>query len=102
MAAYLIRNDGDRRGKMKQKYANTSNENLNIPMTVEQWDIVNFIAFESETAFIYPFAIEFNDITMEKINNIVEACSGHTNDTETVYAVCEKILGVNPVLENAR
>ena len=83
---------------MKRKYADTSNENLNIPMTTEQWDVVSFIAFESETAFIYPFAIEFNDLTMKKIDNIVELCNGHTNDIETVYSVCEKILGVNPKL----
>lgn len=83
---------------MKQKYANTSNDNLNVPMTTEQWDVVDFIAFESETAVIYPFAIAFNHLTMEMIERIAVACNGHTCNTETLYEKCECVLGINPEL----
>lgn len=80
---------------MKQKYADTSNVNLNIPMTEEEWNVVDFIVFESETAIIYPFSIGFNDLTMDLIKCIVKSCNGHTNDTETIYMACENILGKN-------
>lgn len=80
---------------MKQTWAKTSNEKLNIPMTTEEWNIVDFIAFESETSKVYPFNTKFDDISMDMIDRIVEECNGYTDDTETVYSACERILGIN-------
>lgn len=79
----------------KKTRAPTSNPAFNIPMTDEQWDVVDFIGFEAETAFIYPFATDFDDITMETVDCIVERCNGYTNDTDTLYEICEKVLGIN-------
>ena len=76
----------------KQTYATTSNQNLNVPMTETQWDIVDFIAFESETSIIYPFKIKFDDLTMENINEIIKNCTD-VEDTDAIYEACEKVLG---------
>lgn len=85
-----------------ETYSNTfSNKRFsNIPLTAEQFDVVDFVAFESETALVYPFAVEFNDMTFEMVNNIVKGCNGHTSDTDTLYEECEKVLGVNSELLN--
>lgn len=83
---------------MKHTYASTSNEKLNIPMTAEEWDVVSFVAFENETSTIYPFATEFDNLTMDMVDKIVEECNGHSDDTEILYEVCERILGINQVL----
>lgn len=80
----------------KETRAPTSNPAFNVPMTDEQWNVVDFIGFEAETAFVYPFATDFDDITMKTIDCIVERCSGHTDDTDTLYEMCEEVLGINP------
>lgn len=83
---------------MKKKCPVTSNVKLNTPMTEEQWDVVDFVAFESETSVIYPFAIGFDDMTMEMVDSIAKACNGHTDDEDTLYEECERVLGRNPEL----
>lgn len=71
-----------------------SNKRFNkVYLTVAQYDVLDFIAFESETSFVYPFAIEFDDITMEMVDGIIELCRGHTEDTDILYEACKKILG---------
>ena len=69
-------------------------------MTAEQFDVVNFVAFESETSLVYPFVVDFDDMTFEMVNNIVKGCNGYTSDTDTLYEECEKVLGINPELLN--
>ena len=76
-------------------YTMTSNKRLNVPMTEQEWDVVDFITFESETAITYPFGIDFDDITMEMVDSIVSACEGHTEDTDLLYDACERVLGTN-------
>ena len=51
----------------------------NIPLTAEQFDVVDFIAFESECAIVYPFAVKFDNVTFEMVNNIIKGCNGYTN-----------------------
>lgn len=80
---------------MKKICCPTSNEKLNVPMTAEQWDVVDFIGLEAETAWIYPFAVDFDDVTMDMVDRIVAGCSGHTNNRDTLYGICECVLGVN-------
>ena len=80
------------------KYTKTSNKKLNVPMTREEWDVVSFLAFESETSIIYPFALDFDSLTMEIVSSIVEKCNGFTHDTETLYKICEMELGINKKL----
>ena len=77
---------------MKKMHAPTSNPNFNIPMTETQWDIVDFIIFESETALKYPFKVSFDDLTMEQIDEIIKCCK-ELDDTESIYCACEKVLG---------
>ena len=79
-------------------YMNTySNERFDhMPLTAEQFDVIDFIAFESETAVVYPFAVKFNDVTFEVVNEIVYACDGNTNDNDVLYYACEEVLGINP------
>ena len=77
---------------MKKTYAPTSNPNLNVPMTEQQWEIVDFIAFESETSVIYPFKVEFDDLTMEMIDEILQNCLD-IEDTDAIYDACEKVIG---------
>ena len=77
---------------MQKTYAPTSNPNLNVPMTKQQWEIVDFIAFESETSVIYPFKVEFNDLTMEMIDEIIQNCAD-IEDTDSIYDACENVLG---------
>lgn len=84
---------------MKRKYCPTSNEQLNVPMTKEQWAVVDFIGFEAETAFVYPFAVDFDDVTLDMVDSIVAGCHGHINDTDILYNECERILGVNKELK---
>lgn len=68
-------------------------------MTEEQWNVVDFIVFESETSVIYPFSTEFKNVTMEMIDNIIELCNDYTGgDTDILYNNCSKILGINPKL----
>ena len=74
------------------------NQNLNVSMTKEEQDIVDFLLFESETAIIYPFAVPFDDLTMDAVSRISSICNKHT-DTETIYAACEEVLGINPDLK---
>ena len=83
---------------MKQMYRKTSNNQLNIPMTVEEWDVVTFIEFESCTSVTYPFGISFDDVTMDMIDMIVSECNGNTENTDMINAVCERILGINKML----
>lgn len=73
----------------------TSNERFNILMTYEQWQVVDYIGLEAETAFVYPFTIDFDDVTMGMIDRIVANCNGHTDDWDTLYEACERVLGVN-------
>ena len=87
---------------MKRRHCPTSNELFNVPMTEEQWDVVDFIGFEAETAFVYPFAVDFDDVTMDMVDSIVAGCQGHTNDTDVLYGECERVLGVNPDLKKGR
>lgn len=87
---------------MKKICCPTSNEKLNVPMTAEQWDVVDFIGLEAETARVYPFAVDFDDVTMDMVDGIVAGCNGHTNDTETLYGECERVLGINPDLIKKR
>lgn len=82
----------------KQMRCPTSNKLFNIPMTDEQWDVVDFIGFEAETAFVYPFAVDFDDATMDMVDSIVSGCHGHTNDSDVLYGECERVLGINPNL----
>lgn len=77
---------------MKKNYAPTSNPNLNVPMTEEQWEVVDFIAFESETSVIYPFKVEFDDLTMEMVDKIIENCAD-IEDIDAIYDACETVLG---------
>lgn len=77
---------------MKKMHAPTSNPNFNIPMTETQWDIIDFIAFESETSHKYPFKVAFDDLTMDMINEIIKNCK-ELDDTESIYCACEKVLG---------
>lgn len=77
---------------MQKTYASTSNPNLNVPMTEQQWEIVDFIAFESETSVIYPFKVEFDDLTMEMIDEIIQNCAD-IEDTDSIYDACENVLG---------
>lgn len=81
-------------------YMNTySNERFsNVPLTEQQFDVIDFIAFESETSVRYPFAIKFDDVTMDMVETIISYCQGNTNDTDFVYSGCEYVLGVNPEL----
>ena len=65
----------------------------NIPLTAEQFDVIDFIAFESETSKKYPFVIKFDDITMDIVENIINYCQGDTRNTDFVYMGCEKYLG---------
>lgn len=80
---------------MKATRCPTSNDAFNVPMTDEQWDVVDFIGFEAETAFVYPFAVDFDDVTMDMVDRIVADCNGHTNDWDTLYGACESVLGIN-------
>lgn len=70
----------------------------NIPLTAEQFDVVDFIAFESECAIVYPFAVKFDNVTFEMVNNIIKGCNGYTDDEDCLYEECEKVLGINPEL----
>lgn len=81
-------------------YMNTySNERFSrVPLTAEQFDVIDFIAFEGETAVTYPFAIEFDDVTMEMVEKIIKYCNGHTSNEDFLYEGCEYVLGINPVL----
>lgn len=81
---------------MKKTFAPTSNPNLNVPMTQTQWDIIDFIAYESETSKIYPFKVEFDNLTMEMIDKIIENCK-ELDDLECIYCACEKVLGINKI-----
>lgn len=65
----------------------------NVYLTVAQCDVIDFITFESETSLVYPFAIRFDDITMEMVDDIVRLCNGHTEYTDILYEACLKILG---------
>ena len=51
-----------------------------------------------QVSTIYPFATEFDDLTMDMVDKIVEECNGYSDDTEILYEVCERILGINQVL----
>lgn len=77
---------------MKKTYAPTSNPNFNVPMTNEQWTIIDLIAFFSETAIKYPFKVKFNDLTMDDIDKIIVDCTDIENN-DLVLDSCEKILG---------
>ena len=81
-------------------YTNTySNRRFSgVPLTAERDAVVDFVAFESETAVVYPFAVEFDDMTMEMVDSICSACNGHTDDADSLYDACEKVLGVNPAV----
>lgn len=96
------RQTDDLRSEDMEAYCNTfSNKRFsNIPLTVEQFGVVDFVAFESETALVYPFAVGFNNMTFEMVNDIVKGCNGHTSDIDTLYEECEKVLGINPELLN--
>ena len=80
---------------MKKRYCPTSNEAFNVLMTEEQISVVDFIALEAETALVYPFAVDFDDATMDMVDRIVARCNGRTNDRETLYRECERVLGCN-------
>lgn len=81
-------------------YMNTySNESFsNVPLTAEQFDVIDFIASESKTSVVYPFAIAFNDVTFDMVNEIVYACDGSTHNEDVLYYECETVLGINPEL----
>ena len=83
---------------MKYNFSTTSNPRLNVPMTQNQWDVVDFVAFESETSIVYPFAIKFDDLTFEMIDKIVKYCNNNTSNTDFLYEGCEEVLGINPDL----
>lgn len=70
-------------------------ELMNLDLTDEQFDVVCFIAFEARTSEIYPFDTTYRDVTLDMVNHIVEECEGLTDDTDTVYAACEAVLGIN-------
>ena len=70
----------------------------NVPLTAEQFDVIDFIAFESETSVVYPFAIAFDDVTMDMVEQIIKYCNGDTGDSGVLYDECESVLGVNPKL----
>lgn len=80
---------------METVFCRTSNEKLNGPMTYEQWQVVDFVGLEAETAWVYPFAIDFDDMTKDMVDKIVEGCNGRTDDWDTLYRECERVLGCN-------
>lgn len=81
-------------------YMNTySNERFNnVPLTAEQFDVIDFIAFEEGTSVTYPFAIGFDDVTMDMVEKIIKYCNGHTHNEDFVYEGCEYVLGINQEL----
>lgn len=86
----------------KSKRCPTSNERFNIPMTDEQWAVVDFIGLEAETAWVYPFAVDFDDVTMEMVDKIVASRNGNTDDWDSLYGACESVLGTNPDLTSRK
>ena len=84
---------------MKKTYCcPTSNEKLNVPMTHKQWAVVDFIGLEAETAIVYPFATDFDDMTMDMVDRILAGCNGRTNNRNALYNACKNVLGANPTL----
>ena len=83
---------------MKKICCPTSNEKLNVPMTYKQWQVVDFVGLEAETAWVYPFAIDFDDITMDMVDRIVAGCNNRTNNRNALYNACRSVLGVHPTL----
>lgn len=78
-----------------ETFENAENEDASVPTNDDEWDVATFIDFESETSIIYPFATNFEDVTMEQIREIVKKCNSSTDNTETLYAACNAVLGVN-------
>lgn len=67
-------------------------------LTNEQLDVVDFLIFETETSVIYPFAITYEDMTLDMLDNIVRCC-GDEFDTESIYIACVKVLGLDTALD---
>lgn len=80
----------------------TSNPRLNVPMTPEQWDVVDFLAFESETAVYYPFDTAFDDLTMDMIDSILALCGGCADDSNVFFEAATRILGIPTDFLNRR
>lgn len=87
---------------MKTTCPVTSNPRLNVPMTPAQWDVVDFLAFESETAVYYPFDTAFDDLTMDMIDSIVSQCGGCTDDSNVIFEAATRILGIPTDFLNRR
>ena len=87
---------------MKTTCPVTSNPRLNVPMTPEQWDVVDFLAFESETAVYYPFDTAFDDLTMDMIDSIVSQCERCTDDSNVIFEAATRILGIPTDFLNRR
>lgn len=84
---------------MKKIYPKTSNPNLNIPMTEEQWAVVDFLAFKSKHTKYYEFGKEFNELTMDDINQIIKTLVLLSVEEEVMFRTCIKVLGENNIDE---
>jgi hypothetical protein len=82
---------------MKKTYAPTSNPNFNIPMTEEQWAIINFLAFESEHAKYYAYGKQFNELNMDDINKIIKVLIQNAVNEEVMFNTCIEVLGTNEI-----
>lgn len=61
--------------------------------------IRDFMEFEKKTSIIYPFASDFEELSVEHLLKIEEKCNGDT-DAETIYAAIEEVVGANPQLKD--
>ena len=83
---------------MKKTYPKTSNPNLNIPMTEEQWAVVDFLAFENKQKY-YAYGKEFNELTMYDINQIIKVLIQNAVNEEVMFNTCIELLGENNIDE---
>ena len=80
---------------MKRTRCLTSNSEFNVPMTAAQWDVVNYIALEEETAKDYPFGVDFDHLTMAMVEDIVTGCGGCIHSDKVLYRECKRVLGLS-------
>ena len=76
---------------MKKTYPKTSNPNLNIPMTEEQWAVVDFLAFESKQKY-YAYGKQFNELNMDDINKIIKVLIQNAVNEEVMFNTCIEVL----------
>lgn len=57
-------------------------------------DILDYIVFCNETSMVYPFATQYEDITLGDIHRI-EFLTNGSSDTEIIHYACTVVLGIN-------